>query len=326
MLKITVESPSQLDLFWKELKRGEFISGEELSKKMRLSKVAIWKGMKRLIGLGYEIETRKGKGYRLVREPDLPYPWKVRDLLRAKVIGRRVLFLSEVDSTQRVLRDLAMRGEGEGTVVIAGKQKRGRGRLSRTWISTEKDLKLSTLLRPKTVHPSRLSLLSLIGGLAVSYYLKEAKMKWPNDVLIGGRKVAGILVEASAETDRFDYVVLGIGVNVNSSKEDLKEVKNATSIYEETGEEVDIAVAASSILSSLDGLYLKLEEGRWEGILEEVKEKLDTLGKEVLIKGIREEFRGKAIDLDDRGFLLVRVGDEVKPVMAGDVIHLRNGP
>lgn len=325
-MKVTAESPSQLDLFWKELKKGGFISGEGLSKKLGLSKVAIWKGMKKLTELGYEIETRKGKGYRLVREPNLPYPWKVRDLLRAKVVGRRILFFSEVDSTQRVLRDLAMKGEEEGTVVMAKKQRKGRGRLDRVWISTEKDLKLSILLRPETVHPTRLGLLSLIGGLAVSRCVKEAKMKWPNDVLIGGRKVAGILVEASAEADRFNYVILGIGVNVNSTKEDLRGVKDAISMYEMAGEEMDMAEVASSILSNLDDLYLKLVEGRWEEMLKEIKERLDTLGKDVLIKGIGEEFRGKAVDLDDRGFLLVRVGDEIKSIMAGDVIHLRASP
>ncbi len=316
-----ISSPSILDSIWFKLRKGDYVSGEDLARELNVSKVAIWKAIRKLEKLGYKVEKARRLGYRLLYQPNLPHPWRIREMLRTKLIGRRFIYYKELDSTQRVAKELA-EVEKEGLVIIAEKQRRGRGRLGRIWLSSVDDLKMSIVLKPSNLHPVKLGLFSLIGGLAVAKALKnlDVKLKWPNDVLLNERKVAGILVEGKVEADRISYIVLGIGINVNSKKENLKGI-NAISIYDVLNEKQDLAELTAKVLNELDLLYMKIgDEAR---ILKEVKERLGTIGKLVKVIGLDEEFEGKAIDIDGNGFLLVNVNGNVRRVLAGDVIHLR---
>lgn len=158
-----LKHPSILGNIWLKLAEGGWISGEAISKQLKVSKVAAWKAVKKLESLGYVIESRKGKGYRLISGPNVPHPWRVAKHLKTKVIGSNIIFINKVSSTQESIKKFEM----EGTVLFADKQEKGRGRLGRRWFSTERDLKFSILLRPLNVPPSNMGFISLIAGLAV---------------------------------------------------------------------------------------------------------------------------------------------------------------
>ena len=302
--------PSLVGKVWLSLSEGGWVSGERLAESLGVSKVAIWKAVEKLKSLGYTIRSEKGRGYRLLDEPKVAHPWRVAKRLRTRLLGSEILFVEETSSTQDVIKGMAR----EGIVAIAGRQEKGRGRLGRSWFSTEDDLKLSVLLKPRNFPPHRLGLISLLAGLAVCRAL-GGRLKWPNDVLLNGKKVAGILAEGEAQQDRVERVYLGIGINVNS-KEELEKF-GATSLFLHYSRRFDLADVAAKVLNELEPLYL--EKGR----LKEVKDVMDTLGKRVRVRFFDEEFEGIAKDVDEDGALIVEVNGETRRVLAGDVVHLR---
>ena len=306
--------PSVVGRVWLELSDGGWVNGERLAEELRVSKVAVWKAIRRLKSLGYSIESGRGRGYRLSSSPNLPHPWQVFKHLKTRRLGSTIVFVDRAGSTQDVIRGM----EDEGIVVFAGRQEKGRGRLGRTWFSTEKDLKFSVLLKPKNIPPKSMGLLSLMAGLAVCKAV-GGRLKWPNDVLLGGRKVAGILIEGEAQQDRLEKVYVGIGINVNSV-EGL-EGFGATSLKIHHSKEFDLAEVAANVLNSLEPLYLSLQRG--ESPLREIKEVMDTLGRRVRVLSFDEEFEGVARDVDEDGSLIVDVEGRAKRVSVGDVVHLR---
>lgn len=311
---IVLKYPSLIGDVWLRLSDGGWVNGERLARELGVSKVAVWKAMDKLKSLGYSIESGRGRGYRLISSPNLPHPWQVARYLKTKRLGSIIIFIDSVASTQDVIKGM----EKEGIVVFAGKQEKGRGRLGRTWLSTEKDLKFSLLLKPQNVPPQRMGLLSLIAGLAVCRAV-GGRLKWPNDVLLDGRKVAGILIEGEAQQDRLEKVYVGIGINVNSVK-GLGEL-GATSLKIYYSREFGLAEVAAKVLSSLEPIYTSLVEGR--SPLREIKEVMDTLGRRVKVISFDEEFGGVAKDVDENGSLIVDEDSKVRRVSAGDVIHLR---
>jgi len=309
-----LKHPSLIGRVWLRLAEGVWISGEALSKELRVSKVAIWKAVKKLNSLGYVIESERGKGYRLLSEPNVPHPWRVARNLKTKVIGSFIIFIDEVPSTQDLIKNV----KGEGSVLFANRQRKGRGRLGRSWFSTEKDLKLSILLKPSKVPPSNMGFISLIAGLAVCRAI-GGRLKWPNDVLLDGKKVAGILVEGEAQQDRLEKVYVGIGINVNSTRG--LERFEATSLKLHTSKETDLAELAANVLNHFEPLYFRLLEGKTP--LDEVKEVMDTIGRKVRVVSFGEAFGGVAKDVDESGSLLVELNGSLKRVSVGDVVHLR---
>lgn len=306
--------PSLIGDVWLKLSDGGWISGERLAEELGVSKVAIWKVIRKLNSLGYSIKSERGKGYRLLSNPNLPHPWQVFKYLRTKWLGSTIIFIDVVSSTQNVIKKM----EEEGVVIFAGKQEKGRGRLGRTWFSTERDLKFSVLFKPQNIPPKRMSLLSLVAGLAVCKAI-GGRLKWPNDVLLDEKKVAGILIEGEAQQDRLEKVCVGIGINVNST-EGLEELK-ATSLKVHYSREFVLAEVAAKVLNFLESLYTSLQKGRIP--LQEIRKVMDTLGKRVKVISFDEEFEGIAKDVDEDGFLIVDVRGKVKRVSVGDVIHLR---
>jgi BirA family transcriptional regulator, biotin operon repressor / biotin---[acetyl-CoA-carboxylase] ligase len=248
-------------------------------------------------------------------------PEVITDNLGTRLIGRRVLYYPQTTSTNHLAKDEARAGAPEGTVVIAGEQTLGRGRRERSWISPPGNLALSFVLYPTIKYlPSLIMVASLSTARAVTEVTGlETGIKWPNDVLINGKKVCGILVESEVRGSRVDYAVTGIGVNVNIRMADYPEVAAiATSLYDEIGREVSLVSLARALLRELDGLYQGLLAGR--AVIEAWRERLVTLGREVSVVSADATYSGVAESVDRDGSLVVRRSDgSLSRVVAGDV-------
>lgn len=303
----------------------DFVSGEAISGKLGLSRAAVWKHVNALRGQGYRIEALPARGYRLVAIPDRLGALEIGPLLNTHDLGQTLHCSAELPSTNDRARELADEGAVHGEVVIAESQTAGRGRRGRTWSSPAgRNLYLSVILRP-SLPPQRAPELTLVASVAACEACRKAGVdtgiKWPNDLLVGGRKVAGILTELSAEADAVHWVILGLGVNLNSGPEDFPEGLRdvATSLAIERGQPVPRALFAAALLSELEQwLDLHAAEG-FEPIRAAWRERSVTLGREVRVDGDGGEIAGVAEDIDAAGALLVRSAAGLCRVVAGDV-------
>ena len=306
----------------------EGVSGAQLAEQLAISRAAIWSRIEELRQAGYKIEAGPHFGYRLVSSPDALH---ADDLLarlgKTKVIGRDIRVFEETTSTNDVIEKLARDGVKEGVVVFAESQTKGRGRLGRKWMSpTHKGLWFSILLRPK-LSPQETTQLTVASATAVRRAIKtitglSAEIKWPNDLLIGGKKVVGILTEMSAEVDCVRHVILGIGVDVNQAANEFPPElrKIATSLKLETGEEISRAELAVEILRELDFDYARICGGKFAQLADEWETGCLTIGKNVSVQMGARLVRGCAEALDDDGALLVRTEHgHLERVIGGDV-------
>lgn len=308
----------------------DYISGAVLSDKLGLSRTAVWKHVEQLRKLGYRIDAQASRGYRLLEVPDRVTALEVGPLLATRELGRTLHHYETLDSTNAKAFELAHEGGFHGELIVTEAQTQGRGRRGRAWASAPgKDLTFSLIVRPE-IAPSRAPELTLVAAVALAETLNEsgvdARIKWPNDVQVGDKKVAGILTELSADVERVHFVVLGLGVNLNSRPADYppEVAELATSLSVERRSHVHRALL-------LAGLLLKLEHwlDRWAeegfGPVREAWRKLaSTLGQEVLVRAEQRELRGVAEDIDETGALLLRVGDRVERVLSGDVEQVRS--
>jgi BirA family biotin operon repressor/biotin-[acetyl-CoA-carboxylase] ligase len=305
------------------------VSGAQLAEQLDISRAAIWSRIEDLRKVGFDIEAGPHFGYRLAGEPDLLV---ADDLLarlgKTRVVGRDIQVFEQTTSTNDIVEKLARDGVKEGAVVFAESQTKGRGRLGRKWLSpTRKGLWFSVLLRPG-LRPMESTRLTAISATALRRAIKtvaglSAEIKWPNDVLIGGKKVAGILTEMSAEPDRVRHVILGIGVDVNQDANEFAgELRPlATSLKIEAGEEISRAELATEILRELDADYTRVCAGRFPEIADEWEAACVTIGKNVAVHAGSRQFRGRAESLDDDGALLVRTEHgHLERIIGGDVI------
>jgi BirA family biotin operon repressor/biotin-[acetyl-CoA-carboxylase] ligase len=285
----------------------------------------VWKRIAALRRGGWRIDGRPSDGYRLAGVPDRVGPIELAPHLRGA--WRTVHWFQETDSTQRVARDLARAGAAEGTVVVAERQTAGRGRLGRSWHSPAGlNLYCSLVLRPPLA-PGAVPRLALVVGAAVAAAIVEetgaaAAIKWPNDVLVDGRKVAGILVEMDAEMERVHHVIAGIGVNVNapvaSFPPELRD--KATSLRVATGRRVDRAAFAARLLVALEARYGRFVSGGFDSVRAEWERFSCLTGTDVRVAGPDGEVAGRVLGLDDDGALrLARPDGGVARVIAGEV-------
>jgi BirA family biotin operon repressor/biotin-[acetyl-CoA-carboxylase] ligase len=307
----------------------EFVSGAALSDKLGLSRTAVWKHVEQLRRLGYQIEAQPARGYRLVAVPDRLTALELVPLLSTRELGRTVHHFESVDSTNRAACELALEGASHGEVVIAEAQTAGKGRRGRSWASPGgKNLYCSIILRPE-ISPARAPELTLVAAVALAETLREAganaDIKWPNDVQLGGRKVAGILTELSADVERVQFVVVGLGVNLNASADDFppEVAEVATSLKLARGSTVPRALFTAALFTRLEH-WLDRWTGEGFGPVRDAWRRLSSiLGKEVLVRSEQKELRGVAEDIDESGALLLRIGDVVERVLAGDVEQVR---
>ncbi len=244
-------------------------------------------------------------------------------------MGQRIYYMKKVDSTNKVARSFAERGAEEGTVILAEEQSAGRGREGRVWHSPPGGVYLSVILRPR-IHPKEAPPLALMVGLAASKAIgvnlgRVAHLKWPNDVLIDGKKIAGILLESSSTPEKLNWVVAGVGINLNVRLEDLPEdVRGtATSLLVEKGEEVDRELFLKDLLYYLDLLYLRFMDRRFVGMKEDWIKHSSTIGKWVRVSTPQAELEGVAEDLKPDGSLVLKNDKMEWTISTGDCLHLR---
>ncbi len=304
-----------------------FLSGQEISRRLKVSRTAVWKRLRRLRTLGYEIEASTRSGYRLIQSPDLLTPTEVKPLLKTKWMGRTIHHFQTLDSTNSKAYQLALNGAEEGEVVISESQEKGRGRLGRQWFSPPfLNLYLSVILRPK-ISPHQASLITLMAAVATADAIQKFSgllplIKWPNDILLRDRKVAGLLNEIHSEMDRIHFVILGIGVNLNMDEKMFsKEIRAvATSLKIEMGQKVSRKAFLQFFLQELEKWYsIFLEEGG-AVILKAWRDRAHIKGRQVKVTSFGETVAGIAIDVDSDGALILGTEDgKQKRVVAGDI-------
>ena len=308
------------------------VSGEELCKLAGISRAAIWKHIEKLREEGYDIEASPHLGYRLVDIPDSLIPTEIKWKLKTGILGKAVISYKKVDSTNDVAYKLAENGIAEGTVILAEEQAKGRGRHGRRWLSPARGgVYMSCVLRPE-IAPNEMPRITLLAAVAVAKSVRDvtglgAMIKWPNDIVVNNRKVCGILTEIKAEQDRCDFVVIGIGVNVNTKPERLP--KGASSLKEElrrAGRPTDVSriELTRKILEKMEEDYLMLKEKGFEPIIEEWKRLSAMLGSRVKVVLQNRNFEGQALNIDPDGALVVRLDSGVlEKVSSGDIVMVR---
>lgn len=304
------------------------VSGADLAQQLGMSRAAVWARIEDLRKLGYEITATPHQGYRLLSTPDVLH---ADDLLARLpdnlIIGRDIRVFEATNSTNDVVEKLARDGVKEGVVVFAEAQTKGRGRLGRTWLSpARKGLWFSLLLRPD-LRPQGATQLTVAAATALARAIRRQtnlspEIKWPNDILLRGKKVAGILTELNAELDHVKYLIIGIGVDVNLTATDLPAElrKTATSLRIESGQPVLRPELAAAVLQELDADYARVRAGKFEAVADEWEAQCTTIGHQVTIRMGARVLCGVAEALDPEGALLLRTQHgRLERIIGGDV-------
>lgn len=303
------------------------VSGEELSARLGITRSAIWKHVESLREAGFVIKATPHGGYTYEKSPDALVPEEIQSLLTCKTIGQKIISYASLDSTNRLAMEMAEKGAPEGLVIFAEHQTHGKGRQGRTWVSPKaKGLYFSVILRPK-IQIQELPKITLMAAVAVARALADEsglsfKIRWPNDLLLDGKKICGILTEMRAEPDRVRHVVLGIGVNINSSRRDLPDI--ATSLKEATGKAWNRCRIAARILENIEEGYRKISKGEFSDLAHVWEELSAVSGKRVTAKTLGGAITGTAVGIDEDGALWIRqdTGLQTK-VVSGDILFLR---
>jgi len=306
-----------------------FVSGTDLAFRIGISRTMVWKHIKALEHEGFVIEGVPSQGYRITTTPDLLRQADIRQGLKTRIIGKDIRLFPEVASTNTLAMEAASQGAPEGTVIIAETQTKGKGRLGRQWISPKGNLYFSVILRPD-IPTHKAPLITLVGAVAVASAIRKhcsvlAAIKWPNDILIVGRKVAGLLTEMSAEPDRIRHIALGIGIDVNMALEELPlEVRmNSTTLSAETGANIDRRLLLHQVLQDLEQWY-KVFLTRESDVLKEWELLNMTINNRVAVSGSGQAFEGLAQGIDSEGRLMVALEDgTIRIVAAGDVTIIK---
>lgn len=308
-------------------RKQDYVSGEEISHRLGVSRQALWKHIQEFKDIGYDIVAVPHLGYRLVSVPDRLLPCEISRRLNTKFIGKKIYYFDGVSSTMDIAIELGIKGSAEGTLILAEAQIKGRGRLGRQWFSPKyKGIYLSLILKPKIL-PHQASILTLFSAVSICEAIKEitgldAQIKWPNDILVHHKKLGGILTELNAEMDEIRFVVVGIGLNVNNDKKSL--CSGATSLKEQKKEGINRTELLREILRKIETNYLSFQERGSHPVLEKWRDYSITLGKRIKVLSHREHIEGVAVDIDTDGGLLVRKDSGLtQKVTAGDVVHCR---
>ena len=310
----------------------EYLSGQDLSDVLRISRVAVWKHIKKIQTLGYIVESKQKEGYKLTKNSDLLLPWEIVSGLETKILGQQAYYFDSIDSTQNQALKMANILKNNGAIIIAEKQTGGRGRSGRNWISPKGGIWFSVILHPK-FDISNITLFPIASSLALSYAIEKTceistELKWPNDLTIKGKKLAGMLVDASFESNKIENLVLGVGINFNVNikeiEKNLKKTENYYGIsslneHKNKGEAIKLI---QSFLLELEKIYEELNKNQTKKIIKEWTKRSSTIGKKIEINTNEGKIKGEAIRIDNDGGLMVKEKGRTKKVFAGDVIHL----
>ncbi|MCI9361350.1 MAG: biotin--[acetyl-CoA-carboxylase] ligase [Hungatella sp.] len=303
-----------------------YLSGQELCESLHVSRTAVWKVIKQLKEEGYAIEAVRNKGYYLVESADVLTAAEIRSCMKSRWMGHKVEFREETDSTNTEARRQAEKGALDGTLVVAECQTAGKGRRGRHWTSPAgTGIWMSLVLKPK-LEPSCAPMLTLLAGLAVSVGIEDycglkPQIKWPNDLTLEGKKICGILTEMSADMEMIQYVVVGIGINVNIEEFPEEIARTATSLYLETGKKLKRSGMIACIVKRMEEYYEKfLSMADLSCIQEDYEERLVNLNREVLVLASKDEYKGICRGINKTGELLVEREDKsISQVMSGEV-------
>jgi birA, biotin-[acetyl-CoA-carboxylase] ligase region len=305
---------------------GKAISGEELGKELGISRTMVCKYIKGLKEDGYEISSAPKKGYVLKSVPKLLYPEEILSGLKTTLFGKNIHYYDEAGSSNDIAKKLAPTAE-EGTIIVVEQQTGGRGRLGRQWASPKGGIWFSTILKPR-IALSSASRLTLTFGLSVAKTLREygfdAKIKWPNDVLVAGKKVSGILTEVEAEIDTVEFVVIGIGINANMSLKDIPEDlrENSTTLRDELGKSIDRVEFLQKLLFEMEQEYIRFSTQPFTEIMDEIISLSDTIGKHVTVNMPNRIVEGTVVGISKFGALLLRKADgSIEEIIAGRCIY-----
>ncbi|MFA5096509.1 MAG: biotin--[acetyl-CoA-carboxylase] ligase [Candidatus Omnitrophota bacterium] len=308
-------------------KKEGYVSGEDISAHLDISRQALWKHIQELKDKGYAIEAVPHLGYRLASSPDRLFGFEISRGLNTRILGRKVFYFDTLTSTIDKAMELGVKAACGGTLILAETQTKGKGRLGRNWFSPKyKGLYISLILRPDML-PAQAAILTLMAAVSICEAIKtvaglDTRIKWPNDILINNKKLAGILTQVTGETDRMDFVVISAGINVNNDKKSLP--AQATSLKEHRGEETSRVALLQEILRRMEGNYLALEKKGAAQVLEKWRRYNTTLGRRVRVYYRHRHIEGEALDIDTDGGLLVRKDNGIiEHIMAGDVMHCR---
>jgi len=306
---------------------GTYVSGQSLSEKLNVSRTSIWKYINALKEEGYIIESTSKKGYRLISSPDILTYDEIRPFLDTRLIGREMFHYETLDSTNDKAKELASKPGLDGAVVISEEQTTGKGRMGRHWTSPKhKGIWMSIILKPD-LEPAVVPRITHISAASVVSALKElgidALVKWPNDIILNNKKICGILTEMSGEINKIAYIVVGIGINANLSKEDIpSEIsEKASSLFVETGSEADRKLIAAKVLNKFEVLYNNfLNTGSIEDSIKICRESSILIGRDVRIIHRQKETKAHAMDINSKGELIVKFEDgHIEPVISGEV-------
>ena len=303
-----------------------YISGQELCNKFGVSRTAIWKVMKQLKEAGYNIEAQQNKGYHIVSAPDVMDAAELKSIWKPKWVGCEILYFDSIDSTNTKAQELAEKGYPSGTLVVADKQIAGKGRRGRNWESPSGCGIFMTLMLKPDINPNNASMLTLVSALAVAKALaditgKDAKIKWPNDIVIDGRKVCGILTEMSAQFDYINNIVIGIGINVNNSSfpEEISATASSLRLLS-GGKKYRRAEIIEKIMEYFEKYYsIFLETEDLSAIVNEYDAMLVNMKRQVKVLDPKEPFEGTAMGITKTGELIVDTWESRKLVSSGEV-------
>ena len=307
------------------------LSGEAISNEMGMTRSAVWKHINELRMMGYDISSSQKEGYRLTRTSNRLLPYEIHKKLQTQVIGKKIRYLENTPSTIGVGKQLTTEGDIEklhGMVIVAEEQTGGVGRMGRAWVSPSGGIWVTIVLKPH-MPVDHIFMITMAGSIAVARAIRKefdigALIKWPNDVFIGNKKVAGLLLELSAEADVVHHCLLSIGIDVNVPIDNFSpELQDRiTSISIELGHEVDRAALLARILKEFESRFLLVESGEYDTIIREWKSISCTLENRVQIRTLKNSFEGDAVDIDEFGALIIRKENgRLERVIAGDCFH-----
>lgn len=307
---------------------NQYISGEDISKRLNISRTAVWKQIEKLKEEGYQFEAVRKKGYRLLNSPDDLSPKIILNKLKTNWLGQKIIYYREIESTQKEAHELAKRHFAHGTVVIAERQTNGKGRLGRSWHSEKgKGLWFSIILRPNFGY-QQAPLITLYSSIMIIRALEELyqiklNIKWPNDIYYNGKKIAGILTELHGEQDKIDYLIIGIGINTHTDQYPL-EIKDKAasleSIIEESPSRVQILV---KLLEEFEGNYKTFNNTAFDSFYGEYNSALLWKGKRVTIRNLANIYNGYLVGIDRNGYLLINTDEDKNvKVISGDIEFL----
>lgn len=312
----------------------EYLSGQDLSDVLRISRVAVWKHIKKIRELGYTVESKQKRGYRLLTDSEMLLPWEITSNLQTDAIGQTAYYFESVDSTQDQALKMAEDRTNNGAVIVAAKQTRGRGRNKRRWVSPKGGIWISVILHPK-FDVSMATLFPIASSLALSLAIEKTckikpELKWPNDLTINGKKIAGMLVDALLESNRINRLVLGVGINFNVNaqqiEESLKETPNFYGVASLDGQKNNVKPVeiVQAFLTELEGIYKLLCTKQTKKIISKWTARSSTIGRDVEldIDTSEKKIKGRALKIDEDGALVITKNNKTHRVIAGDIVHV----